>query len=70
MSLFAQELGTAEPVSEVKLERALAAFGAPAAPAAPPPAAPAPRPLVTAPAAAGRSAPLKDLSALGRLLGR
>jgi ATP-dependent helicase HrpA len=73
VSLFAQELGTAEPVSEVKLERALAALGTPAAPAAPAPPAPAaPRPLVTAPTppAAGRSAPLKDLSALGRLLGR
>jgi ATP-dependent helicase HrpA len=71
VSLFAQELGTAEPVSEVKLERALAALGTPAAPAAPAPPAPAaPRPIVTAPAAAGRSAPLKDLSALGRLLGR
>ena len=71
VSLFAQELGTAEPVSEVKLERALAALGTPAAPTNPAPATPAaPRPIVTAPAAAGRSAPLKDLSALGRLLGR
>jgi ATP-dependent helicase HrpA len=71
VSLFAQELGTAEPVSEVKLERALAALGTPAAPTTPAPAAPAaPRPIVTAPAAAGRSVPLKDLSALGRLLGR
>jgi len=70
VSLFAQELGTAEPVSEVKLERALAALGAPAAPPATAAPAPAPRPIVTAPTAAGRSAPLKDLSALGRLLGR
>jgi ATP-dependent helicase HrpA len=71
VSLFAQELGTAEPVSEVKLERALAALGTPAAPTTPAPTAPAaPRPIVTAPAAAGRSAPRKDLSALGRLLGR
>ncbi|MDF9833557.1 ATP-dependent helicase HrpA [Ereboglobus sp. PH5-5] len=71
VSLFAQELGTAEPVSAVKLDRALAAlrktgappFGAAAAPA--PAAAPPPKPLISmTPSPGKKSAPLKSLNAL------
>ncbi len=63
VSLFAQELGTAEPVSTVKLDRLFAEAGAaPARPASEP--APV-RPLTTAPA--GKSTPLKSLGSLDRL---
>lgn len=70
VSLFAQELGTAESISAVKLQRALAAGGtevggpAPAAPARPSP--------MIAPDAAGvaRKPPLKDLGALASLFRR
>jgi ATP-dependent helicase HrpA len=78
VSLFAQELGTAEPVSEVKLQRAFAAVssgagaasaaGAKAAAAAPP--APAVRPIVAAPLGEKKPAPLKNLGALDKLFGR
>ncbi len=69
VSLFAQELGTAEPVSVVKLERALAALrGGPSVAAA---TAPVAKPIVAAPvAAAKKSAPLKNLGALDKLFGR
>jgi len=69
VSLFAQELGTAEPVSVVKLERALAALrGGPSTAAV---AAPGAKPIVAAPvAAAKKSAPLKHLGALDKLFGR
>ncbi len=68
VSLFAQELGTTEPVSAVKLDRALSALrGGPAA--AEPAAAPA-RAIVTAPIAAKKSAPLKNLGALDKLFPR
>jgi ATP-dependent helicase HrpA len=65
VSLFAQELGTAEPVSAVKLDRALQDLrpGPENPPAArlPPPA------PVAAPSAAG---PIKHLGALDRLFPR
>jgi len=71
VSLFAQELGTAEPVSAVKLDRALAALKAgaigrkeSAAPAA------AGKPIVAASLPEKKSAPLKNLSALDKLFGR
>ncbi len=66
VSLFAQELGTAEPVSVVKLDRALAALRGGPAPAAAPPA--AAKPIVAAPVGpAKKTAPLKNLGALDRL---
>ncbi|MEY4940080.1 MAG: hypothetical protein RIQ93_1815 [Verrucomicrobiota bacterium] len=69
VSLFAQELGTAEPVSAVKLDRALAAApgdapGPRAESAAPPKA------IVSAPVGARKSAPLKNFGALDRLFPR
>jgi ATP-dependent helicase HrpA len=71
VSLFAQELGTAEPVSPVKLDRALAELSQPpagkaatVAAAAPPAAAPY-RPMTSTPEK--KAAPLKNLSALDRL---
>jgi ATP-dependent helicase HrpA len=81
VSLFAQELGTAEPVSAVKLDRALAALQASAADAksggptlkaagAPPPSAPAPKAIVAAPVGEKKAAPLKNLNALDKLFGR
>ncbi|MBL9187160.1 MAG: ATP-dependent RNA helicase HrpA [Opitutaceae bacterium] len=69
VSLFAQELGTAEPVSAVKLDRAIEALrggvavAAPVAPAAP-------KPIVAAAVAPKRGAPLKNLGALDKLFGR
>ncbi len=72
VSLFAQELGTAEPVSTQKLDRALAQCRAgspnPAAPVSSAPA--APRPILTAPLPAKKSVPLKNLGALDRLFPR
>ncbi len=67
VSLFAQELGTAEPVSAVKLDRALAALrlGGPA-PAVPPAREPAPIVVAAAPDKK-KSAPLKNLGALDAL---
>jgi ATP-dependent helicase HrpA len=72
VSLFAQELGTAEPVSAVKLEReidALKAGGAPTREKSPLASA-APKPIVAAPLAEKKSAPLKNLNALDKLFGR
>jgi ATP-dependent helicase HrpA len=69
VSLFAQELGTAGPVSTVKLDRALAALNAgPVGPRAE--AAPAPKPIVSAPVAVKKTAPLKNLGALDKLFPR
>ena len=81
VSLFAQELGTAQPVSQVKLDRALAELNqrptptalASAPDAAPPrraaePASAPYRPLPVAPEK--KSAPLKNLGALDRLFPR
>jgi ATP-dependent helicase HrpA len=69
VSLFAQELGTAEPVSAVKLDRALAALqssGETQRPAA----TPAPKPIISAPVATRKSTPLKNLGALDKLFPR
>ncbi len=70
VSLFAQELGTAEPVSVAKLDRARAELPAgPANAPLPTKAEPPPkRPLLTDPAK--KSAPLKNLSALDNLFRR
>ncbi|HND61952.1 MAG TPA: ATP-dependent RNA helicase HrpA [Opitutaceae bacterium] len=66
VSLFAQELGTAEPVSKVKLDRALAGDG-PASAAREEPAA---RPIVSAPVTERKTGPLKSLGALDKLFPR
>jgi ATP-dependent helicase HrpA len=69
VSLFAQELGTAGPVSTVKLDRALAALNAgPVGLRAE--AAPAPKPIVSAPVAVKKTTPLKNLGALDKLFPR
>jgi ATP-dependent helicase HrpA len=67
VSLFAQELGTAEPVSTVKLDRALAALQ-PSAPVPPP--AVTPKPIVASPTGKTKVAPVKNLNALDRLFQR
>ncbi|MBI5769755.1 MAG: ATP-dependent RNA helicase HrpA [Verrucomicrobia bacterium] len=69
VSLFAQELGTATPVSAKKLDALLAGFASASAPpaAVSPPSA---KPIVTTPIPAGKSAPLKDLGALDKLFRR
>ena len=66
VSLFAQELGTAEPVSAVKLDKALADYPRPL------PAAPPPKPVAAMPLApqGKKSAPLKSFGALDNLLKR
>ena len=76
VSLFAQELGTAEPVSAVKLDRALAALRSNRPPSVasdgtPEPARepPRPAPVMIAPAA-GKKKPLKSLGSLESLFGR
>ena len=69
MSLFAQELGTAEPVSAVKLDRALAAMqGSAVLP--PTETAPLPKPIVSASVGAKKTVPLKNLGALDKLFPR
>lgn len=68
VSLFAQELGTAEPVSAVKLDRLMAAVQrGDAGPAGPPATA---KPIVSAPLVRPKTAPVKSLNALDRLFGR
>ncbi len=73
VSIFAQELGTAEAVSPQRLEREFSTApglaGAPEKGTAPAPAKPAPAPLAVLPttAAKGKGAPLKSLGALGDL---
>ena len=72
VSLFAQELGTAEPVSAVKLDRALAALSAGGASTAREPTgslAP-PKPIVAVPLAQKKPAAIKNLNALDKLFGR
>ena len=69
VSLFAQELGTAEPVSVVKVQRALregvsANAGEPVKPVVAPP---TPR---VVPPDTGKKAPLKSLGSLGQLFPR
>jgi ATP-dependent helicase HrpA len=68
VSLFAQELGTAEPVSAVKLDRWLAAGGGTVGIEAKP----EPKPVTTAPIATvklpeKRTEPLKNFGALDKL---
>ncbi len=78
VSLFAQELGTSEPVSAVKLDRVLAGREDDSRPTPPPPApavskpspAPAPTPAgatTGSSPAVKKAAPLKDLNALAAL---
>ena len=73
VSLFAQELGTAEAVSPQRLEREFATAhglaGAPEKGTSIAPAKPAPAPLAVLPTtvAKGKGAPLKSLGALGDL---
>jgi ATP-dependent helicase HrpA len=69
VSLFAQELGTAEPVSTVKLDRALTALqGGSAQPPEKPVA--APKPIVVTPVREKKTAPLKNLGSLDKLFPR
>jgi ATP-dependent helicase HrpA len=76
VSLFAQELGTAEPVSAVKLDRVLATLRDGAGPAGPrAPAAnealpPTVKPIVAAAVGEKKNAPLKNLGALDQLFRR
>ena len=72
VSLFAQELGTAEPVSAVKLDRALAALqpGAQARSGPAVAAVAATKPILAVPLAEKKSVPLKNLNALDKLFGR
>ena len=75
VGLFAQELGTAEPVSVVKLERVLASLrgtGSGQPGSAGQAAAAAPKPIVAAPIVdeKKKAAPLKNLGALDKLFGR
>ena len=69
VSLFAQELGTAEPVSAVKLQRAFAAVQAGPVVRSAELVAP-PKPIVVAPVPQKKSAPLKNLSSLDKLFPR
>jgi len=79
VSLFAQELGTAEPVSEVKLERVLADLkaGTPSSQAISPQSgvgaaqkSPSTTPILAAKAGTKKTAPLKNLSSLDALFPR
>ncbi len=71
VSLFAQELGTAEAVSAVKLDRAIAAVRG-ETPGAAPTAVSRAKPIVAAPTMppTTKGAPLKNLGALDKLFGR
>jgi ATP-dependent helicase HrpA len=62
VSLFAQELGTAEPVSAVRLEKTLRELAGAGGTGNPPP-----RPAPIAPVTARKGAPLKSLGALDQL---
>jgi ATP-dependent helicase HrpA len=70
VSLFAQELGTAEPVSAVKLDRARAALQGGKSPTREPEPAPAAKPIVAAAVTEKKATPIKNLSALDKLFGR
>jgi len=70
VSLFAQELGTSEPVSAVKLDRVLADVNAGKALVREAPAAVAAKPIVVAPVRDKKTAPLKNLGALDKLFPR
>jgi len=67
VSLFAQELGTAEPVSAVRLERALKERAGPAGVGEP---VASPKPAAIVPVTARKGAPLKSLGALDQLFRR
>jgi ATP-dependent helicase HrpA len=69
VSLFAQELGTAEPISAVKLDRAMAAVQA-GAPVNREQATPPAKPIVVVPVREKKSAPLKHLGGLDKLFPR
>ncbi len=71
VSVFAQELGTAAPVSTAKLDRALATLTGQTGPSAPTakPAAP-PKPILASAVMEKKSAPLKTLGALDKLFPR
>lgn len=69
VSLFAQELGTAEPVSAVKLDRVLAAVAAGMVVRREEPAVAA-KPIVATPVREKKTAPLKNLGALDKLFPR
>ena len=69
VSLFAQELGTAEPVSAVKLDRVLAAVAGGVVVRREEPVV-APKPIVAAPVREKKTAPLKNLGALDKLFPR
>jgi ATP-dependent helicase HrpA len=70
VSLFAQELGTAEPVSPVKLDRAMAAVSAGTTMHREEPPAAVAKPMVVAPVREKKSTPLKNLGALDKLFPR
>ncbi|HEX2854259.1 MAG TPA: DUF3418 domain-containing protein [Opitutaceae bacterium] len=72
VSLFAQELGTAEPVSVVKLDRALAALQRnQSLPASRTETAPPPKPILAVPVVPAKKSPgLKNLGALDKLFPR
>ena len=76
VSIFAQELGTAEPVSTVKLDRALAELTGASQPAPPPAMAassappPAIKPIAVATTPEKKAAPVKSLGALDKLFSR
>jgi ATP-dependent helicase HrpA len=72
VSLFAQELGTAEPVSAVKLDRALTAVrtGGPVREEAADKPGPTAKPIVSVPIAEKKAAPIKNLGALDKLFKR
>jgi ATP-dependent helicase HrpA len=70
VSLFAQELGTAEPVSAVKLDRALAALQPAGAVRSESPSTPAPKPIVAAAVTEKKNSPIKSLNALDKLFSR
>jgi ATP-dependent helicase HrpA len=72
VSLFAQELGTAEPVSAVKLDRTLATLQntAPGRQATPSPTPPVSKPIVAAAVTEKKAASVKNLAALDKLFGR
>jgi ATP-dependent helicase HrpA len=68
VSLFAQELGTAEPVSAVKLDRLIAQVEGGKSARRDESASPvAAKPIVSAPVSAAKKAPLKNLNALDKL---
>jgi ATP-dependent helicase HrpA len=70
VSLFAQELGTAEPVSSVKLDRALASLQPGGVSQSESAVIPAPKPIVATALTEKKSTPIKSLNALDKLFSR